>query len=57
MPSCSMVEDTGKTTSHTPMMVGFMKQSQAKLKSSFLSASYQRCGSAEIAVPTGFDET
>ena len=56
MPSCSMVEAMGRNTSQQAMVVGFMNRSAAQLKSSFLSASYQRCGSAEMAVPMGFDE-
>ena len=57
MPSCSMVDATGRNTSQQDCVVGFMNRSHAKLKSSFFRAFHQRCGSAEIAVPTGLEET
>ena len=56
MPSCSTVVAMGRNTSQQAMVVGFMNRSAAQQKSSFFSASYQRCGSAEMAVPMGFDE-
>ena len=46
----------GRNTSQQAMVVGFMNRSAAQQKSSFFSASYQRCGSADMAVPMGFDE-